>query len=181
MKKGYGFLIFLLLFSWVQYSYYYSLLPDPVASNFDGRGHPNGWMSKPFFFMAYFGMLALFTFIFALFPRILDRIPVSLISMPNRDYWFNPERRAETVAFISRQMLWYGNATLLFMIFLFELVLRANLKPGKNLSSSAIWILLSVYGTFTVVWVIHVISRFRKNSKNGFYQSSVVFKKSDKE
>jgi uncharacterized membrane protein len=162
MKRGHWILVFLLLFSLIQYYYYFPKLPDDLASHFDGSGHPNGWMSKPVFFMVYFGMLALFAVVFALLPYLFHRLPVSLISLPNRDYWFKPERRTETISFMSSQMLRYGNATLLLLIFIFELVLRANLKPSKIISSSVMWMLLSAYGIYTLIWVSRFISRFWK-------------------
>lgn len=58
MKRGYWILLGIVLLAVIQSVYYYPKVPDIVASHFGPGGHPNGWMTKPIFFVTYLGMLA---------------------------------------------------------------------------------------------------------------------------
>mgnify|MGYP000982640530 CR=1 FL=1 len=83
-----------------------SQLPQCVASHFNAAGEANGWMSRSAYviFTSVFG-LCLPLFIIGVFFTIRF-MPVSIISLPNRDYWLAPERRVETNAYFMRQALW---------------------------------------------------------------------------
>src|SRR5690349_6137471 len=77
-------------------------LPDKVASHFGMDGKPNGWMLRSDYVL-YMGAagVGLPLFILAIYS-LLSIIPKQLINVPNRDYWFAPERRAETAAWLRR-------------------------------------------------------------------------------
>ncbi|MFQ5990318.1 MAG: DUF1648 domain-containing protein [Candidatus Methylomirabilales bacterium] len=162
MKAQQWLFVLLLLAAALQSMYYYPRLPETVASHFDGAGNPNGWSSKPAFFGMYIGMLTLTTCIFAILPASVTRLPASLISLPKKDYWLAPERRGHTETFIRRQMLWFGIVTLIFNICTIQLAIRANLLDIHHFSSGSMWTLLGGYCMFTLVWLVHFISKFRR-------------------
>jgi hypothetical protein len=85
-----------------------------------------------------------------------------MINLPNREYWLAPERRAETFAFMDRQLFWFGMATLALLGIIFQLVIQANLSPKPYLPSSLMVASLGIYGAFTAVWLIRFLLRFRK-------------------
>lgn len=151
----------LLAFSAAHMFFYYPLLPDTVASHFDGSGEPDGWSSKRLFFGIYAGTVALMAVIFGGIGVGLPRLPVGRISMPNRNYWLAPERRQETYAALSSRCLWFGVANLVLLILVFHLVFRFNLGDGRAMGTS-FWVLFSAFMAFTVGWVVELLVRFRK-------------------
>jgi len=66
--------------------YYYPLLPDVVATHFGYHGEPNGWMSKPIFFLINGGLfiflyllLTFLPFIDPLKKKVMTRFKVILL------------------------------------------------------------------------------------------------------
>jgi uncharacterized membrane protein len=154
--------ILLIVFFVLQCYFYYSQLPDPLATNFDAAGEANGWSSKSAFIAVYILMVAIFAATFLLLPRYVCRIPTAYVSMPNKEYWLAPERREDTFAFLSYQMLVIGNATMVFLICIIQLVIEANVSGTYRLAPGLMWILLGGYLLFTSVWTIRLIARFSK-------------------
>lgn len=74
-------------------------LPNTVATHFDGRGQPNGWMSKMFFLIFSLGISAFLNGLLLILYFTLHKFPENMINIPKKDYWFsNPERKAEALA-----------------------------------------------------------------------------------
>ena len=162
MTSQYRFFVLMVLLAVGQSAYYYPQLPDVVASHFNAAGAPNDWTSKNAFYGLYAAMIGLIVLVFAFVPARLGRLPVAWISLPHKDYWLAPERRRETMRRIAGQMLWFGSATLVFMIGTFELAMRANLVNPPRLSTFAMWVLLTLYSVYTLVWLIRLLLGFRK-------------------
>ncbi|HTZ17789.1 MAG TPA: DUF1648 domain-containing protein [Dissulfurispiraceae bacterium] len=146
----------------VQILYYYPQLPDVVASHFNASGMANGWQPKGAFFGIYGGVIALLVLVFSVPVFFMDRIPDSLINLPNKAYWLSPERRADTFVFINNQMLMFGNATLLFILVVFHLVIKENLAPRNLFSPSIMMPLLGIYILLSIIWTVRLVLRFRK-------------------
>lgn len=156
--------IALLVVAVAQVIIYYPQLPDTVASHFDGNGHPNGWSSKPTFFLIDLLTMALMALVFLFLPVTFSRFSDKAVNLPNKEYWLAPERREATVLIIRDQMCWFGSATVAFMICIFQLVIEANLNPPAHLSTGFIFILI-VYLAFTAWWVVKFISKFMRTPK----------------
>jgi hypothetical protein len=139
--------------------FYYSQLPDPMASHFDGAGHPNGWSSKPVFFGVMFGMMAMIALGFLYLPKTLDRLPRDWISLPYRDHWLSDERRGETMHFIEYQLAWFGVVTLLLIIATLQFTIDANLGPHRELSNRFMWV-FGAYMAFSLVWTVCFVAHF---------------------
>ena len=149
----------LLVVAVAQVIIYYPQLPDVVASHFDGSGHPNGWMSKTAFFALDLAMILVIAASFLWVPRALGRFPVYLWSLPNRDYWFAPERRDESLRLIHSWLLVFGVATIVLMLVAFQCAIMANLQPPPTLSPVMIVSLVG-YFVFTAVWLAVFYRRF---------------------
>ena len=148
-------LIFLLAVAVVQSVYFYPQLPDTVASHFDGRGIPNGWMSKQVFCGIYLGIMILMVVIFHAIPKF----PNQLRNIPNRDYWMSPERKEETMRYIDNVTPRMGIATMLLFIYVFHYAIEANLSPDPVLSGNVGWALI-LYFIFVAVWLFKFLRRF---------------------
>ncbi|MGI0489892.1 DUF1648 domain-containing protein [Pantanalinema rosaneae CENA516] len=146
----------------LQTLWFYPQLPDPIASHFNAIGQPDGWAPKPFFFLIYAGVVALDTWLVWGLPQWIERRPDSQINLPHKDYWLASDRRPATFAFIQQQMGWFGVANLLLMVYVFQLVISANLNPPPQLPMIPIWTALGIYLLYTIVWLISFYQRFRR-------------------
>ncbi len=155
-------MVLIVIAALIQLVYYYPQLPTVVASHFNSAGIPNGWQPKGAFFSIYCGVILLMIIIFPGTAFFLDRIPDSLINLPRKEYWLAPERREETFSFINRQMLTYGNATLIFLVAVFHLAIKANLTTQKQLPSTSMLLMLGAYLLFSLLWTVRFILKFKK-------------------
>ena len=139
--------------------FYYPQLPATVASHFDGAGHPNGWSSKAVFFGVMFGMMAMMGLVFLGIPKAISHAPDSIISLPYRDYWLAKDRRDETMGFITRQLSWFGVATLLLIVATIQFTIDANLRHHPELPTKFMWAFWTYMG-FSTVWTVHFVGHF---------------------
>lgn len=137
-------------------------LPDLVAAHFDSAGRTNGHMPRALY-------LALMLLVTAVVPLLLVVLPrralagsVERINVPNRAYWLAPERRAQTVAFLSRQMALFAAFVVLFLCYVQWLVVRANALAPPTLNSRALLAGLAVFLGCTFSWTLRVMRRFAR-------------------
>ena len=155
-------LIFVVLVAYaaVHFSSFYSQLPDVVASHFNGRGVPNGWQSKPAFFMVFVGVAVLAAVVGFGIPRIIAAVPPQLINLPNKRYWLAPEHLAETMETLNAYFARFGCAVFLIMIFTFDYAIQSNLHPDNRPDPSRMWYTLAGFSVFTAVWFARMFTRF---------------------
>ena len=106
-------------------------------------------------------MVALQVLIFRVLPPRLGRLPPRLVSLPNRDYWLGPERRKETLAYLTTSMAWFGFASILFAVVTIQLVIEANLSQAP-LNGTMMWVLLAAFFAFVFLWVARLLLRFAR-------------------
>jgi hypothetical protein len=113
-------------------------MPERVATHFDWRGQPNGWMSS----QGYLAFMAVFGLVFPLVPAglclLLRFLPDSLINVPHREYWLAPERRGETAGYLIRHMLRLSSMMSALTIVLHQVTFEANQQVPAQLSNT-IW------------------------------------------
>lgn len=138
-------------------------VPATMASHFDASGRADGWMPKErFFFMTAVtevGLCALLATT-AVWARWL---PVSLINLPNRDYWLHPDRKEQSVRRLGRMMTAFAVATALFFVGLVELTIQANLG-GTSLSARPFAALIFCLLAATVALIVVVYKAFGRQS-----------------
>jgi uncharacterized membrane protein len=136
-------------------------LPLRMASHFDGRGRPDGYMSRE----AFFSQLAVVgggtVVLLLLIPALLRFVPSRAINMPHRDYWLAPERRAQTLERIAIWGGWFAIATGALLVVVLELTLRANVA-GTNLDGTAANIGIGLYVVGTLISLVRLIRQFGK-------------------
>ncbi len=141
------------------------ILPERVAIHFGLGGSPDGWATN---LTSTLGMLVMHTLIFCslyFFPRLLDRMPAKWISMPNRDFWLTPERRARARETISRHIWQFGTALFLFMLVAGMLTIKANLSDPVRLDEGPLLIAVVIFLAYTVYWTVALLRAFRVSSK----------------
>lgn len=137
-------------------------MPQPLASHFRSGGMPNSWQSKAGFFGLELGVVVLATVMAFGLPRILAAVPLSLINVQNKEYWFGPAQREGTLVFFRAQFAWFGCGLLAFLLFVNELVFRANLAAPHRLNTTAFVTAMAVFLTFVLVWTVRLIAHFSK-------------------
>ncbi len=163
MKNGREkFFLLLTGISFLQMLYFWPLMPETMASHFDGMGKANGFAPRTDFFALYAGLIALFFLIFRILPRQLGRLPDGLINLPNKNFWLAPERRESTFAVIEEQMVRFGSSTLILIIATMQLVFQANRSGEAGIPGKAMWGLLALYLFFSLVWTIFFVRKFGK-------------------
>jgi len=153
--------LFLIAVAALQAAYYAPLMPERMASHFDGAGHANGWSTPRTFFGLSAGMLVLFTVVFRVLPMQIHRFPDELINLPNKGYWLEPRRREATFQRINDGLLFLGNITFAFLLAVFQLVFQANLREDRRMDAGMMWALLAVLLATSLVWSIRFVRGFR--------------------
>ncbi len=139
--------------------YYFTALPEKVASHFDAAGTPDGWMSRNSFIWLEVILLAVLAFQFLALPYLIEKLPNSSMNIPNKDHWLSDEMRVETFAFIRRYLEWFAAVSLLLFILINQFVYTANIER-QNLQSGKVWSILIVYFVFVTVWLVKFVRHF---------------------
>jgi hypothetical protein len=105
--------------------------------------------------------MAHMTFVSLVLPGRLAHMPDSIISLPNREYWLVPERRAATFERFGGHLGMMGCATVALLLAIFELVYRANIA-SVPLPAEAVWTLLVAFVVFTLGWTLWLLRSFRQ-------------------
>lgn len=143
-----------------QAAYFYGRLPPVAVSHFDAQGNPNGWMDRSSLIGLCVGTELLIAAVFGIFKLAMSRVPASMMNLPHRELWLAPERRVETLDWISGSMMWMGAATLLLLFDVFGQMFRVNLGAATELSHPRA--ALGVYLAFSGLWMVLYWRRFSR-------------------
>ena len=121
-------------------------LPQRVASHFDASGVPDGWMGRDAFLLLCVGVAVFVALLISGIGWLTPRLPNALINVPHKEYWLAPERRYATLRRMATMLAAIGIATLLLLLVVFHLTVRANRAEEVRLSGVT-WIALAGYGT----------------------------------
>jgi uncharacterized membrane protein len=144
----------------VQAHYYAQRMPEVIASHFGNAGMANGWQSKSAFFITELGLIIAASVVTFGAPLITALLPASAINLPNKEFWLAPDRREYILSYFRAQFAWFGCALLAFLLFVMQLVFRANLQPPPQLETSAFVPAIPLFLTFMAVWLIRLILHF---------------------
>jgi len=96
------------------------------------------------------------------FAIMLDRIPLALINIPHKEYWFSPERQEESRAFLRDQILWIETATLGFLVALAQLIFKENLGSALPRLPGNFWYVLVAFVAAVLWFSVRIIRRFSR-------------------
>jgi len=140
-------------------------LPEPLASHFDASGTPDGFSSRAAFVSTVIVIHALLVLVFLLVPALLRITPASLVSLPNREYWWDPSRRDATISTLASYFLYFGISSQVVAIVAVELTVRANL--GHPFDTGPMWGVLALHAVNVAGWLLSLLRRFRKPPTRG--------------
>lgn len=138
------------------------LLPERVAIHFGLNGNADNWTSRSamtIFFGAFGVGWPLFFICLALLTAV---IPARFVNLPHREFWLAPERRAETVAYISCQLIWMGCLMVLFQAGIYWLTIQANRATPARLPMNLFLELLAGFLAGVLIWSLVFIRHFMK-------------------
>ncbi len=145
-------------------AFYYTHLPEIVASHFNFKNEADAWMSKRTFLIIQVAVILFTSFLIGGFVYLIPRLPKSLFNLPNKDYWLSDERKEESLMLFQRFMLWFGTFTLGFLTLVMQEVYAANIA-GVNTIKFNLWIYLIIYLAATTFMIVKMISHFNKTDK----------------
>jgi len=154
--------VLLIVVAAVQLNYYAQRLPDIVGSHFGTSGLASAWQTKAAFLGVEVIIIVLATVISFGVPRLITAMPASAINLPNKEFWLSPQRREDTISFLRSQMAWFGCALLAFLLFVMELVFRANLRTPPRLNNAAFVPALLAFLAFSTIWTIRLVFHFSR-------------------
>lgn len=140
-------------------------LPPALASHFGIGGRADGWQSRIAFLCTEIALFALTAVVAYGLPRALAAVPASMVNLPNRDWWLAPERREQTWDYLRIRFIWFGCALLAFVLFVMDLVIRANFRNPPQLDTVSLAAALILFLAFTASWVIRLIFHFSRPSR----------------
>jgi uncharacterized membrane protein len=136
-------------------------LPALVATHFDAAGRANGYLSREPYIALMLLISVVVPLLVVIIPGRLFSHPDVRINLPNREYWLAPERRAQTLRFLSRQSSIFAWAVVIFLCYAQWLVVRANALHPPTLDSQAFLTGLALFLVYTLLWVVRLVRRFR--------------------
>jgi len=138
--------------------------PDHVATHFGWGGRPDGWMSWNGYltWMLSFGIVfpVVVTAMVSLLPRAWPGL--AFVNLPNRDYWFAPERRAASLAYLGRHACWLGCLIVLMMAGIHALILQAHDVVPPKLPETPFFSLLIGFLLALGVWILVLYRKFHR-------------------
>jgi len=139
-------------------------MPPVLATHFGASGVVNGWQTQSQYFVLEVVLLGVCLLLAFGIPRLIGALPISLINLPNKEYWLAPERRQETVAFFKAQFAWFGCGLLVFLLVVNELVFKANHALPRRLDNTAFAIALVAFLAYVGIWTVRLVLRFSRIS-----------------
>ncbi len=137
-------LAFFAVLSVAQHAWYWSQLPERVATHFGADGIPNDWMSRTAATVLLLAIqIGLPVFLLGI-AWFLPSMPNSTINIPHREYWLAPERRAHSLDHMRTMLAWIAGLSALEIASMSHLAYVANRSDG-TLNTLYFGIVLVIY------------------------------------
>ena len=136
--------VVLTIFGLSLHAWYWTQLPDRVATHFGIDGNPNDWMSKTNATILLCSLQVGLPLFFLTIGFLLSKLPASVINIPNREYWLHPERRVDTITHMTKMLSWIAVLMTLEMISIVHLTFLAN-RSGTALNTNLFLVILGVF------------------------------------
>ena len=107
-------------------------LPERVATKFGLLGRPRSYMPRTVY-LVLIGIVGLVLPFSGLISWAVSKAKPRGVNIPNRGYWFAPERIADTQNYFLAHSLWFACNCVVFMVGVHFLIVRANKQnpPGR--------------------------------------------------
>lgn len=143
-----------------QNAYYWTKLPERVATHFGAQGDPDGWMDRNSATMLMLVVQLVIPWFIVGIAYATKYMPASLINIPNREYWLAPERRVLSLFFMQRFVTAIACVMSMFMMAVNHLTFRANMA-ATSLNMQAFVLVMALFLISVGVLVVAMWRRFR--------------------
>ncbi|MET0917200.1 MAG: hypothetical protein ABWY07_02080 [Burkholderiales bacterium] len=137
-------------------------MPAVTATQFGAAGHPVSSMSRGgyriFMLCLAVGIPVLVVALVTLLPRRFQH----RVNVPNRDYWFAPERKDASLAYLHAFSLVLGGLIAAFMTAMHWLLVRTNASGTPQLDSGLLWTLVGLFVITEGACVVAMVRHFGK-------------------
>ena len=157
--------VLLAFIGFLQARMFAATMPPVVATHFGSSGAPNGWQTQSQFFILEVVLLGVSLLLAFGIPRLIAALPISMLNVPNKEYWLAPGRRDETLAFFKAQFAWFGCIFLAFLLVINQLVYRANQTHPRHLDNPTFLIALFAFLAYVGIWTVRLVVRFSRKSQ----------------
>ncbi|MDP1561384.1 MAG: DUF1648 domain-containing protein [Pirellulaceae bacterium] len=141
--------------------WYWTQLPERIATHFDAQGKPDGWMDKRSATLLFAGLVTFLPLFFVGIGLMIRSLPTSSINLPNREYWLSAERRDETLRWMNGWMMWFAVSITIFLVTINHLTFIAN-RDAQPLSAIWFWGMLATFLVSTAGLIVLMWRRFAK-------------------
>lgn len=139
----------------------FMLLPERMAMQFGMDGDP-GHLGRRQEYVLAMGLGILVCLAVSWLPSwLIRRTPVSIINVPNKEYWIREENRDEMYRRDDRLMHGFGIAILTFFLWVQALVLAAHYQEPPHLNNGLFLAGLLVFGVYVVYFCFSLLWVFR--------------------
>lgn len=142
-------------------------LPAKVATHFNFEGIPDGFMT----FAGYRWFICIFSAIFPMFMLFMIGVVPALLpgatNIPNRDYWFHPDRKTETMNYMFRMGCLMAGLMTLFFVGLNYVTVVANQNDPVRMPSTTFFIMLGIFLAGVAIWALTLHRKFRRMESTG--------------
>lgn len=138
-----------------------AMMPERVAIHFGVGGAPDEWASRSVNAWLFFVLSVFFFALFYLIPALVRVTPVGLLSIPNKEYWTQPEHRETMLRKLGTLMGEFGVGMFAFFIWVEVLAWRANLSDPVRLNERLFYPALIGFFVYTGWWVYRTFRAFR--------------------
>jgi len=139
--------------------YFYPILPESVPSHFGSNGKATSFSSKEMMIGSHLAVIGVLLVIFGIVGALLKNGKASYINVPNREYWFAPERKAQSSNDVLSLLLWILCSVLALMLLVFYSTAESAMMETNELGA-AFYIGLAFFLLFDMFVVIYLIVRF---------------------
>jgi uncharacterized membrane protein len=137
-------------------------LPERFATSFNFAGEPECWMDRASYMMFVSGMGSLGILAFVILGFISRFMPDKWVNIPQREYWLAPERRAQTMGYIFRQMLWFACLMCCLFIAVHFSTVHVNKPAQPHLPTVEFLAIIGCFLAGTLIWTMTFISHFKR-------------------
>lgn len=144
-----------------------AMLPDtPISTHFDSTGRVDGVTNPLAFGLMMVGVNSYMFVLLLLIPWLTGKMPPSLISLPNKDYWLAPERKPQALKTLAKEIHGLGVITLQYLFWISAGIVYLNTtdlgESGAPLSFNLLLGVTGVYLLFIVYWCVRLWRAFPK-------------------
>lgn len=137
-------------------------LPDRVASHFVPGGRANGWMPRETYLIFILTAAVLVPLVLVAMLAWLPRAFPRFVNLPNRDYWFEPDRRETTLAALSAFAWGFAGVISVLVAGLHRAVVDANASEPPVLQESTVYARRAAFTVAIGGWLLAWVLRFRR-------------------